>query len=110
MIGALWVTSTLAIVGAEKRIRWMEVVFKPLTTLLFFAVIGRPDEPAAVFHNPAGLVLQHGTHLYASFGLALVDTAQFRQALRNAGFYTQAKERFDKDAWALLTQYASDIA
>ena len=39
-----------------------------------------------------------------------VDTAPFRQALRNAGFYTQAKDRFDKEAWALLTQYAGDIA
>jgi tripartite ATP-independent transporter DctP family solute receptor len=39
-----------------------------------------------------------------------VDTAAFRQALRSAGFYTQAKERFDKEAWALLTQYAGDIA
>jgi uncharacterized membrane protein YhhN len=47
VIGALWVTSTLAIVGAEKRIRWMEVVFKPLTTLLFFAVIGRPETALA---------------------------------------------------------------
>jgi alkenylglycerophosphocholine/alkenylglycerophosphoethanolamine hydrolase len=42
-IGALWVTSTLAILGAEKRIRWLEVVFKPLTTLLFFWIIGRPE-------------------------------------------------------------------
>ena len=39
-----------------------------------------------------------------------VDTTPFRQALRDAGFYTQAKDRFDKDAWALLTQYAGDIA
>ena len=38
-----------------------------------------------------------------------VDTAPFRQALRTAGFYTQARERFDKDAWALLTQYTGDI-
>ena len=38
-----------------------------------------------------------------------VDTAPFRQALRNAGFYTQARERFDKEAWALLTQYAGDV-
>lgn len=38
-----------------------------------------------------------------------VDTAPFRQALRNAGFYNQARERFDKEAWALLTQYAGDI-
>lgn len=42
-IVALWVTSTLAIVGAEKRVRWLELVFKPITTLLFFAVIGRPE-------------------------------------------------------------------
>ncbi|HEX5062224.1 MAG TPA: outer membrane protein transport protein [Kofleriaceae bacterium] len=36
------------------------------------AVIGRPDEAAAIYHNPAGLVLQHGWHLYASLGLAFV--------------------------------------
>ena len=42
-IVALWVTSTLAIVGAEKRVRWLELVFKPITTLLFFAVIGWPE-------------------------------------------------------------------
>jgi uncharacterized membrane protein YhhN len=42
-IAALWITSTLAILGAEKRVRWLEIAFKPLTTLLFFAVIGRPE-------------------------------------------------------------------
>ena len=42
-IAALWITSTLAILGAEKRVQWLQVVFKPLTTLLFFAVIGRPE-------------------------------------------------------------------
>ena len=36
------------------------------------AVIGRPDEGAAIYHNPAGLLLQHGWHLYLSGGLALV--------------------------------------
>ena len=36
------------------------------------AVIGRPDEAAAIYHNPAGLVLQHGWHLYLSGGLAVV--------------------------------------
>ena len=40
---AMWVTSTLAIVGAERRIRWLEVIFKPVTTLLLFAVIGVPQ-------------------------------------------------------------------
>jgi len=42
-IAALWITSTLAILGAEKRVQWLQVVFKPLTTLLFFAIIGRPE-------------------------------------------------------------------
>jgi long-subunit fatty acid transport protein len=41
------------------------------------AVVGRPDEPAAVLHNAAGLVLLPGTHLYVSMGLSLVDT-EFR--------------------------------
>ena len=41
------------------------------------AVIGRPDEPAAVLHNPAGLALLPGTHLYVSLGLSLLDT-EFR--------------------------------
>lgn len=39
------------------------------------AVIGRPDEPAAVLHNPAGLVLLPGTRLYLSMGLSLLDTS-----------------------------------
>ena len=39
------------------------------------AVIGRPDEPAAVLHNPAGLVLLPGTHLYISMGVSLLDTS-----------------------------------
>ena len=38
------------------------------------AVIGRPDENAAIYHNPAGLVLQRGWHLYLSTGLAVVRT------------------------------------
>ena len=38
------------------------------------AVVGRPDEPAAVFHNPAGLTLLPGVRVYASFGLALLNT------------------------------------
>jgi uncharacterized membrane protein YhhN len=46
-VPALWITSTLAILGAEKRIRWLEIVFKPLTTLLFFVVIGRPESTFA---------------------------------------------------------------
>ena len=37
------------------------------------AVIGRPDEPAAVFHNPAGLTLLDGARLYVAFGFCLLD-------------------------------------
>src|SRR5512141_3269909 len=36
------------------------------------AVIGRPDEGAAIYHNPAGLLLEHGWHLYLSTGFAVV--------------------------------------
>ena len=38
-----------------------------------------------------------------------VDTAAFRNVLQNAGFYREAKNRFDKEAWALLTRYTGDI-
>jgi long-subunit fatty acid transport protein len=36
------------------------------------AVIGRPDEGAAIYHNPAGLILQRGWRLYVSTGLFVV--------------------------------------
>jgi tripartite ATP-independent transporter DctP family solute receptor len=39
-----------------------------------------------------------------------VDNAAFRQALRTAGFYKEVRDRFDKDAWALLGKYAGEIA
>jgi long-subunit fatty acid transport protein len=40
------------------------------------AVIGRPDDPSALYHNPAGLVLGgDGWHLYVSAGLALLSTS-----------------------------------
>ena len=38
------------------------------------SIIGRPDDPSAIYHNPAGLVLQHGWRLYISAGLALLHT------------------------------------
>jgi len=41
------------------------------------AIIGRPDEPAAVFQNPAGLTLLPGIHVYASMGVAVVSS-EFR--------------------------------
>lgn len=36
------------------------------------AVIGRPDEGAAIYHNPAGLALQDGWRVYLSLGLAVI--------------------------------------
>lgn len=38
------------------------------------AVIGRPDDLSAIYHNPAGLTLSPGTNAYLSAGLALLDT------------------------------------
>jgi long-subunit fatty acid transport protein len=38
------------------------------------SIIGRPDDLSAIYHNPAGLVLQDGWQLYASFGVSLLDT------------------------------------
>ncbi len=37
-------------------------------------IIGRPDDLSAIYHNPAGLVLQRGLSLYVSMGLSLLDT------------------------------------
>ena len=39
-----------------------------------------------------------------------VDTAAFRQVLSKNGFYSQWREKFGSEAWALLQQYAGDIA
>lgn len=38
------------------------------------AMIGRPDDLSAVYHNPAGLVLSPGTNLYLNTGLSLIET------------------------------------
>lgn len=38
------------------------------------SIVGRPDDLSAIYHNPAGLVLQHGWHLYASLGLSRLST------------------------------------
>jgi uncharacterized membrane protein YhhN len=42
-IAAVWISSTLALLGAERHVRWLVLVFKPLTTLLFFAIVGSPE-------------------------------------------------------------------
>jgi long-subunit fatty acid transport protein len=38
------------------------------------AVIGRPDDPSSIYHNPAGLVLQDDWVIYVSAGLSLLST------------------------------------
>ncbi len=38
------------------------------------SIVGRPDDPSAIYHNPAGLALSHGLQLYISCGLSLLDT------------------------------------
>lgn len=38
------------------------------------AVIGRPDELSALYHNPAGLVLADEWRIYLSVGVSLLDT------------------------------------
>ena len=37
------------------------------------AIIGRPDDLSAIYHNPAGLVLSPGVNVYLNVGLSLVD-------------------------------------
>ncbi|MEZ4365593.1 MAG: outer membrane protein transport protein [Kofleriaceae bacterium] len=53
------------------------------------AVVGRPDDPSAVFHNPAGLTLLDGVHVYVHAGVAKIST-EFNLApwdLRDDGTY-----------------------
>lgn len=38
------------------------------------SIVGRPDDASAIYHNPAGLSLQPGWHVYLSMGLSLLDT------------------------------------
>jgi long-subunit fatty acid transport protein len=38
------------------------------------SIIGRPDDASAIYHNPAGLILEPGWNVYASFGVSLLDT------------------------------------
>jgi alkenylglycerophosphocholine/alkenylglycerophosphoethanolamine hydrolase len=55
-IAAMWLTGLLAIQGHERGVRWLEVVFKPLTTILLLLVIGVPHTTFARLIS-AGVVL-----------------------------------------------------
>jgi uncharacterized membrane protein YhhN len=56
VIVAMWITGLLAILGHERGPRWLEVVFKPLTTILLLGVIGVPETTFAKLIT-AGVVL-----------------------------------------------------
>jgi len=72
------------------------------------ATIGRPDEPSAVFHNPAGLAMQHGLRLYLSMGLAAVQTEfQLRPWERSEEFLD---EPVDGDGYYPTTQPSRALA
>ena len=52
---AVLVVAALAVFSAERRIAWLHVPSKPLTTaLLFFAVIGRPETTLRLLGRPPG--------------------------------------------------------
>jgi uncharacterized membrane protein YhhN len=42
-ISVVLVAGLLAILGAERGVRWLEVVFKPLATIALLAIVGRPE-------------------------------------------------------------------
>lgn len=54
------------------------------------AVVGRPDELAAIYHNPAGLVLSPGTNLYLSAGVSLLDLGLRIRPWQGSGDYIDA--------------------
>jgi uncharacterized membrane protein YhhN len=56
LIVAVLISGALAIIGVEFRVRWLEMVFKPLTTILLFGVVGLPRTPYA-WLIVAGIVL-----------------------------------------------------
>jgi uncharacterized membrane protein YhhN len=55
-IVAVVISGTLAIIGAERGVRWLQVVFKPLATLLLLAIVGVPETTFARL-VAAGVVL-----------------------------------------------------
>jgi uncharacterized membrane protein YhhN len=46
-VAAVVVSGALAILGAERRLAWLHVPFKPLATVLLLAVVGWPATPLA---------------------------------------------------------------
>ena len=77
VVGVTAVTLALAFGAAPRAARAGGLVLpeQGMRRTAMAAVVGRPDEPAAVFHNPAGLTLLGGLRLYVSFGSAFLDTS-----------------------------------
>ncbi|MCA9671703.1 MAG: outer membrane protein transport protein [Myxococcales bacterium] len=54
------------------------------------AMVGRPDELAAIYHNPAGLTMTPGTNLYVNAGIGLVSTDLRLRPWSGSGNYINA--------------------
>ncbi len=56
------------------------------------AAIGRPDDASAVYHNPAGLTLQKGTHVFLSWTSVFLNTnIRLRPWKGSEKYITEAK-------------------
>lgn len=66
------------------------------------AVIGRPDELSAVFHNPAGLALLPGTRFFVGVGISFVNTEFRLRPWENSDRYINAP--IDADGYYPETQ------
>jgi long-subunit fatty acid transport protein len=77
--GALFVTLAAVLAARPARAGGFGIPEVGVRRTAMASIIGRPDDPSAIYHNPAGLVLQHGWQLYAAFGLSLLET-EFRLA------------------------------
>ena len=72
LVNALRVVAVLCLVAGTARAGGFGIPDIGVRRTAMGAVIGRPDEGAAVYHNPAGLIMARGWHLYLSTGLALI--------------------------------------
>ncbi len=61
------------------------------------AAIGRPDDASAVYHNPAGLTLQKGTHVFVSWTSVFLNTDIRLQPWSGANKYI--KEKVDAEGY-----------
>lgn len=78
------------------------------------AVVGRPDDLSAIYHNPAGLILSPGTNLFLNTGVMVPDsTLQLRpwpnsdryisQQVDSSGYYPSAQPTLALGVIPMLT-------